>query len=363
MQLAAGRVRIFGVPSKFGYPNTKVGAEMAEAKHLAETLRTGKAQPFDTAVMPSSVPTVNAFSVVFLETAELQNKYSSVQSKRQILADHVLPAVGHLPLDLVTYAQIEDLKRHLSKLGRSPKTINNVIGVLRRLLVLAKKRGLIAAIPEVEWLPVPEQAFDFLDFAEADRLLAAALPRPEWHAMILTGLKSGLRHGELLGLRWDDVDLAAGRLHVRHAIVRKRATNTKSKRMRTIPLGDDLKAALRSHRHLRGLYVFCDEDGKPWDVPKCRWELERACKRSGLRLIGWHVLRHTFASHLVMRGAPLKAVQELMGHATIQMTMRYAHLSPHVTHDAVRLLDAGHPVPVGITPECTTLRNDTKKSR
>jgi len=62
----------------------------------------------------------------------------------------------------------------------------------------------------------------------------------------------------------------------------------------------------------------------------------RACKRAGLRPISWHVLRHTFASHLVMRGVPLKTVQELMGHATIEMTMRYAHLSPDVRRNAVQ---------------------------
>lgn len=70
-----------------------------------------------------------------------------------------------------------------------------------------------------------------------------------------------------------------------------------------------------------------------------RHPLWRACRKAGLRPIQWHACRHTFASHLVMRGVPLKAVQELLGHSTIQMTMRYAHLGPEVTRDAVNLLD------------------------
>ena len=72
----------------------------------------------------------------------------------------------------------------------------------------------------------------------------------------------------------------------------------------------------------------------------CAEAILRNATRAGIRPIGWHTLRHTFASHLVMRGVPLKAVQELMGHATIDMTMRYAHLSPDVKKDAVRALDA-----------------------
>jgi len=66
---------------------------------------------------------------------------------------------------------------------------------------------------------------------------------------------------------------------------------------------------------------------------------ERACRRSSLSKVGWQVLRHTFVSHLVMRGVPIKAVQELLGHADIKMTMRYAHLSPDTWRDAVKLLD------------------------
>jgi site-specific recombinase XerD len=76
------------------------------------------------------------------------------------------------------------------------------------------------------------------------------------------------------------------------------------------------------------------------DVPD---PLYRACRKAGLRKVGWHTLRHSFASHLVMRGEPLKSVQELLGHSSITTTMRYAHLSPNVCRDAVNNLDAEAP--------------------
>lgn len=68
-------------------------------------------------------------------------------------------------------------------------------------------------------------------------------------------------------------------------------------------------------------------------------QLTRMCRLADLRSVGWHVLRHSFASHLVMRGVPIRAVQDLMGHASILITQRYAHLMPGVSHEAVRLLD------------------------
>jgi site-specific recombinase XerD len=85
--------------------------------------------------------------------------------------------------------------------------------------------------------------------------------------------------------------------------------------------------------------VFCDLAGRVLTVGEPRYAMERICKRAGLRQIGWHVLRHSLASHLAMRGAPLNGIQELLGHSTIQMTMRSAHRAPEVAREAVRLLD------------------------
>jgi integrase len=307
------------------------------------------------------VPTVQEFAKTYVDASRLKNKASSITAKGQILRTHVLPALGHLRLDQVTYARIEDFKVSLASTragnaerrtdapasGRclSPKTINNVLTVLRRMLVVAKKRGLIENVPEVEWLKLTRPEVDFLSFEEADRLVDAA--EGEWRTMVLVALRTGMRQGELLALRWQDVDLKAGRITVRQSVVRGNVGVPKSGKGREIALRNGAVAALKAHRHLRGPLVFCDQGGDMLTTGETKHPLWRACRRAQLRLVGWHALRHTFASHLVMRGAPLRVVQELLGHATMNMTLRYAHLSPEVARDAVKLLDRATPATIG----------------
>jgi integrase len=146
--------------------------------------------------------------------------------------------------------------------------------------------------------------------------------------------------GELRALRWQDVDLVARKLVVRRSVAKNDVGTPKSGRSREVDLSPELVSVLKVHRHLRSELVFCHETGRMFTENECKHPLWRACKRAGLREIGWHTLRHTFASQLVMRGAPLKAVQELLGHADIHMTMRYSHLSPSVRCEAVALLDS-----------------------
>lgn len=344
------RIRVFGVPSSWGLPNTKVGAEEAERRAIEQLFRTGSADPAPPAPTVASSPTLADFQTVFLEHSEAKNEYSSVKAKRQILRDHIVPAFGSLPLHHITYAAIEDFKHHLIKPEAAGgkelthKTVNNVLTVLRRLLVLAKKRGQLEVVPEIEWLPTEPADFDFLDFVDAEALIAAA--ELEWRAMIAVGIKCGLRQGELLGLRWSDVDLKNGKLWVRRAIVRGRVKLPKNRKPREIPLGDDVRAELAKHRHLRGELVFCDDEGNKLTPGECKWPLYRACAQAGIRRVGWHVLRHTFGSLLASQGVSMRQIQQLMGHSSIKTTERYAHLSPHVALDAVRMLDrSAHPVP------------------
>lgn len=286
------------------------------------------------------IPLVAEFWPEFLDVyARAENKLSEVEAKERIWKNHLAPFFGRMPLDAINAEAVARYKAAKLKDQYDPKTVNNQLAILRRMLAIAAEWGRIAHVPAIKWqLRVPPPTFDFFTFEEAERLVVAA--DPEWRAMVLVGLRTGLRIGELLALRWQDVDLVAGRLVVRRALSGKKIESPKNNRTREVPLSDAAVRALKAHRHLRSELVFADDTGHIRTRTACRWPLWSACKRAGLRLVGWHTLRHSFASHLVMRGAPLKAVQELLGHSDITMTMRYAHLSPDARRDAVRLLDA-----------------------
>jgi integrase len=320
------RFRIEGTPSL----NTKLAAESAERAHIERLLRGGPA------VERKEAPKFEEFAGSFLTICRAKNKPSEAETKESILRIHLTPAFGKRRLDQIRYAEIQDYAARKTK-TLSPKTVNNHLTVVRRLLIVAKKRGLIEAVPEIEWLKVPRPDFDFLTFEEGARLIGAA--DPGWSCMVIVAMKTGLRQGELLALRWEDIDLVAGLLRVRRSVTRGVVTVPKSGKGREVPLGDEVRAALKAERHLRGPLVFSAADGRMWNKNECKHPLWRACRKAGLRMIGWHVLRHSFASHLVMRGAAMKVVQELLGHATMEMTTRYSHLSPDVPRHAVKLLD------------------------
>ena len=147
-----------------------------------------------------------------------------------------------------------------------------------------------------------------------------------------------------MALEWTDVDFRRRQVTVQRSDWKGKVTATKGDRPRVVPMTSRLESALKAHKHLRGPRVLCLQDGSPLTQKIVRNLSRRSAERAGLAKQGVHILRHTFCSHLAMRGAPVRAIQELAGHSNLSTTQRYMHLSPAAIEGAVRLLEQPSPV-------------------
>jgi integrase len=326
--------------------NTKEAAQQAERDHVHLVLH----PPADGGPK-EEVPTVEKFHGEFMETyVSANNKPSERMAKEYMFKYHIVPWFGRYRLDAITTRDIEKFKA--AKLAAheqtgkklAPKTVNNFLTCLGRMLRYAVECEIIEKLPRVKFVKVMPQEIDFLEHAEAERLVEASKHDPKAHAAILLGLDAGLRIGEIRSLEWGDLDLVAGIVNVQRTEYRGHVGSPKGGRRRKIPLTRRAVAALKAIRHLMGPPVFCVMDeatGQPrrWRPREVdRW-VRHGYKRAGLREIGWHTLRHTFCSELAARNVPLRTIQELAGHATITTTQRYLHGTPMAARNAIAILE------------------------
>lgn len=257
-------------------------------------------------------------------------KYYLVEEYRAAFGSRRLSEISYL--DLETYRNRRKATPTRAGKARTDATVNRELSTLRHMLNKAVEWGMLEVNPFSKgsklMLKENNHRLRFLTDTEIEALLKACSPhlRPVVEVALLTGM----RRGELLGLKWEQV--RNGFIYL---------TETKGGKARQIPVNDRLAQIfreLRRENQLRSPYVFCDSQGRRF------YEVKRsfasACRRAGLEDFRFHDLRHTFASHLVMRGVSLKAVQELLGHADIKMTMRYAHLSQAHLKEAVAVLNS-----------------------
>jgi len=248
-------------------------------------------------------------------------------------------------LDAIKSEDVQRLKRNLE--AKSPKTVNNILAVLSVLLKKAVEWEVIEHMPcTVKLLPVTKGSTRFYDFDEYERLVEAARTLdPRTYLIALLGGEAGMRCGEMIALEWADVDLGNRQLCIRQSDWNGQVTTPKGGRFRHVPLTRRLAAALNEHRHLRSARVLCQDDNQPLTRQIVQTRAKRAARKAGVQQCasgkggGVHILRHTFCSHLAMRGAPARAIQELAGHADLSMTQRYMHLSPAALDSAIRLLE------------------------
>lgn len=286
------------------------------------------------------VPTLAEFSNRFLEGYAKANrqKPSGISSKESILRVHLVPLIGDKPLNEICTEDVQKVKSALT--GWSPKTVNNVLTVLSVALKTAVEWGVIDRVPcSIKLLRAPKSVAAFHDFSDFEKLVEAAkADGPAAHLIVLLGGEAGLRCGEIMALEWRDVDLANRQLSVARSEWKGHITAPKGGRVRHVPSTEQLTEALKTARHLRGPRVVCDEKGQPFTQKVVQVTVRRVARRAKVRP-GVHILRHTFCSHLAMRGAPARAIQELAGHQDLTTTQRYMHLTPAALEAAIRLLD------------------------
>jgi integrase len=286
-------------------------------------------------------------------------KQSTLENYTYIARLHIIPELGRVRLRAL---KSRDVRRHYREkldVGLSPRTVQIIHTVLRKALQQAVRddvlpRNVCDAVTaprqtkkEMQLL-TPEQAKRLLENVREDRL----------RALYVLAITAGLREGELLGLRWEDVDLERELLQVRRQLTRTRDglsfTAPKRGKARVVRLTDMAIAALKAHREAQNeeraragslweetSLVFTSTIGTPVDVGNLTYRSFRPLlKRTNLPRIRFHDLRHTCATLLLSKGTHPKIVQEMLGHANISMTMdTYSHVLPDMQEKAVSAMD------------------------
>lgn len=300
-----------------------------------------------------------------------RNKPTTRNSYGRMIEGYVIPRIGGLRLQDVTaahlttfYAEIrqnggtqQSPKRRNEPKPLSPKTVRNVHAVLSKAFNDAIDLGLLQHNPAARAKPprqrsvsdkvdawTTEERRRFLDFVAGDRLYAA------WHLAAYTGM----RRGELLGLRWENLDLDHARLAVRETIVLNYTTpiieTPKSHEARVINLDEDTVGVLLRHResqviegeawgagYVESGLVFTRENGELINPDRLSQMFDRLVRLSGIRRIKFHGLRHTHATLMLKAGIPVKVVSERLGHADPAFTMRvYQHVSSGMQSEAAK---------------------------
>jgi integrase len=257
----------------------------------------------------------------------------------------LLRELGHLKLSELALDDVQDYADRLLAAGAKPSTIRNAIMPVRVVCRWRRRELPVNPVAGVSLPAVRSARARIASPVEAERLLAVlpAADRPLW----ASALYAGLRRGELMGLRWSDVDLARGVIEVRRAWDPKAHEMVAPKSVagtRRVPIA----AALRGFLAPLSLaaadpqeLVFGNAAGVPFSASSISERAGRAWRAAGLRPIGLHDCRHTFASLMIAAGVNAKALSTFMGHANISITLdRYGHLMPGVEAQAAGLMDA-----------------------
>lgn len=272
--------------------------------------------------------TLGEFAVRYMEHAKA-NKRSWLRDEQMLKQLKEFFGIGR-QLAEITAADIEGYKLH-RRAEVSGSTVNRELALLKRMFNLAITWDLflnLNPVRKVKFFREINLGLRVVSLEEEEKLLRNAAPYVQ--DIIRFALNTGLRIGEIFGLRWPDVDLEKNLLNV---------FAPKTQKTRVVPINGQARKVLEYWAlGKRSEFVFYNpETGKPFVDLKAGFAL--ACEKAGVEGVTWHTLRHTFASRLVNRGVDIVTVQQLLGHSSITVTMRYTHTNLDSKRTAVAKLE------------------------
>lgn len=284
----------------------------------------------------------------WLAGREQKVRGTTLHRYRSIAATHLIPELGRIRLNRLLPTDVDRLTSGMLKAGSSPQTAAHARSVLRAALAKAVKSGLlprnVASLSES--VRVDRHKIDGMAPEQAARIIAAVAEHA-LGALVRLALSTGARQGELLALRWQDVDFEDRTLKIERTYQRGTFTEPKTRRSRrTIELSDDDVRLLKEHRERQkvtsiGGLVFCRSNGQPLAGTSITREFQAHLKRAGLPSIRFHNLRHGNATILLAAGVPVHVVSERLGHADERITLTvYSHVIPKQRREAADVLAA-----------------------
>lgn len=333
---ALGRVR---------QPGSSEGLTREEAE---EALRRAIAVAPDQARQFEAIDVAEAGKRYLVNRESYGLKRSTLMDYESYLRVHLAPFFGNRHLEEISVEDVESFIAAKRNEGKAVKSVANYLGLLHAIFSHAVRRDWCSrntvALAEKPRTVRRDPDIRFLSAEELEALLAATPDDPLGRLerlIYLTAAMTGMRRGELLALRWQDVDWENRLIRVRRNYTKGEFGTPKSRRSsRSVPLADRVASALR--RHFEGTRYKDDIDlvfGRPnsgtvLDPSKLRKRFISAARRAGLRPVRFHDLRHTFGTRMASAGAPLRAVQEWMGHSDYRTTSLYADYAPDLSQGA-----------------------------
>jgi len=265
----------------------------------------------------------------YLKFSKVNKAFGSYQRDITSLKRNLIPYFKGSYLTDITARAIEEYKfQRLKKV--TPSSVNRELACLKHLFSKAIEWEYcdVNPVKKVKLLKEPPGRIRYLEDYEIEALLSECSPQIE--PMVVVALHTGMRRSELFNLKWEDIDFN------NNIIIVKDSKNNES---RLIPMNDTVCKTLKTLYHPENIFVFHTPKGTPYKDVSVGFK--GALKRAGIENFRFHDLRHTFASRLAMGGRNLQTIQQLLGHKTIKMTVRYSHLSQSYLRDAVNTLEKG----------------------